>query len=307
MALLTALLAAICFAMSSVLQQRAAARAPAASGLGMGLLLGLSRRPVWLLGFVAGAAGMGLQALALSAGQLAAVQPLLVSEMLFALPASALLNGRRPSAREWLYALVVVAGLATFLVSARPGPGARLADGWVLAAAIGIGILVAAIAVALAYGPMPRHRAALLGLAGGVAFGLMSALLKQVVDQFTIAPQRLLTTWPGYLMVTLGLLGTAVVQRGYQAGRLASSLPPLTMAEPLVAVIVGAVAFGEVFATAPTAVVAQVVGFVLMACGVCRLAALTQGTSARGPDDPDSPMGLRTATRHLSEGPTSCP
>ena len=45
-------------------------------------------------------------------GQLALVQPLLISGVLFALPLSAVLEGRRPSGREWLWALIVVAGLA---------------------------------------------------------------------------------------------------------------------------------------------------------------------------------------------------
>ncbi|GAA1650496.1 DMT family transporter [Georgenia ruanii] len=305
MAVVIALLAAMSFAVSSVLQHRAAARAPAATGLGIGLLLRLFRRPAWLLGFLAGAAGMGLQALALSSGPLTVVQPLLVSELLFALPASALLDGRHPSIPEWLYALVVVAGLATFLVAARPAPGDRLADAWALAAATGIGILVAAIAVALSYGPLAHHRAALLGLAGGVTFGLMSGLLKQVVDQFTIDPRRVLTTWPGYAMVTLGVLGTAVVQRSFQMGRLASALPPLTMAEPVTAVLIGAVAFNEALEPAPPAVAAQVAGFALMAWGVWRLAALTARPRDREATGPSALASPHDAAPRHPEGPCS--
>src|SRR3954447_4512855 len=110
LAVLGALGSALCFATSSVLQQRGAARAPRGTGLHLDLLRHLVTRPIWLAGMTAAAGTLALQAVALSKGQLALVQPLLVTGLLFALPLSMVLEGKRPSGREWTWAAVLVAG-----------------------------------------------------------------------------------------------------------------------------------------------------------------------------------------------------
>lgn len=270
-----ALTAALCFALSTVAQHRAAVSSPDAKGLGVRLLLRLARRPVWVLGLLAGAAGLALHAVALSVGQLAVVQPLLVSGMLFAIPASVLLERRRPSAREWAYAGVVAVGLALFLLAARPSGGSELADQGVLGAMTAAGAAIAGCAALLAQGPGRRHRAALLGLAAGISFGVVSALLKHAVGQVAVAPLAVLTTWPVYALLALGLAGTVLTQTSYQAGALAASQPALNIAEPVVAVAIGATAFSEGLAVTPSALLGQTVGSLLMAWGVLRLTALT--------------------------------
>ncbi|MGI8537944.1 MAG: DMT family transporter, partial [Mycobacteriales bacterium] len=305
LAIIGALLAAVCFALASVLQYHAAARAPFEGGLGLGLLGRLLRRPLWLLGLVAAAGGLALHAYALSAGPLVVVQPLLVSGMLFALPASVLLARCRPRLPEWRYAGVVVTGLALFLLAAHPAEGSTLADQGVLGATTGAGVIVAALCLLLARRPHATHRAALLGTAGGICFGVTAALLKQTVDQAGAAPLRLLTTWPVYALVLIGVVGTAIVQASYQAGSLAASLPPLTITDPLVAVGIGAAAFGETLAHNASALTGQIIGFLLMTFGVLRLAALSRQpppVPAAGPGLGDGavpgasrPIGVRPA------------
>jgi len=270
-----ALTAALCFALSTVSQHRAAVSSPDAKGLGVRLLWQLARRPAWVLGLVAGAAGFALHAVALSVGQLAVVQPLLVSGMLFAIPASVLLERRRPSTREWAYAGVVVVGLSLFLLAARPSGGRDLADVGVLGALTATGAALAGGTALLARGPGRRHRAALLGLAAGISFGVVSALLKHVVGELAVAPLAVLTTWPLYALLVLGVAGTVLSQRSYQVGSLAASQPALNIAEPVVAVAIGAVAFGEGLAVTPAALLGQAAGALFMAWGVLRLTALT--------------------------------
>ncbi|MBC7375399.1 MAG: DMT family transporter [Frankiales bacterium] len=300
-----ALLAAVCFALASVLQHHSAARAPLAVGLGLGLLGRLLHRPLWLLGLAAAGGGLALHAYALSAGPLVVVQPLLVSGMLFALPASVLIARRRPSLSEWSYAGVVVTGLALFLLAAQPTDGSTLADLSILGTASAAGVALAGLCLLLARRPHAAHRAALLGAAGGICFGITGALLKQVVDQAGAAPLGLLTTWPGYALVLIGVVGTAIVQVSYQAGSLASSLPALTIADPLVAVGIGAAAFGETLATDAGALTGQILGFALMTFGVLRLAALTRepppATAANPPERHDQPP--RPATHVAQENP----
>lgn len=274
----TALLAALCFALSTVAQHRAAADAPAATGLGVGLLWRLGHSPLWLLGVLSGAAAAALQALALSFGALVVVQPLLVTGMLFAIPASVVLDRRRVDLRQWGWAVLVVVGVAVFLLSAHPARGRDLADPaplvWaLLASAAGLGI-----AVALGLTVARRHRAALLGFASGIAFGVTGALLKQVVGQLAAAPRQLLSSWPPYALLLGGLAGVVLAQVAYQAGALSASQPALTIAEPLVAVLIGWFAFGEQLATGPAARLGQLLGFALLSGSVLRLALLTATT-----------------------------
>lgn len=147
----SALGSACCFAVSSVLQQRGASRAPSGSGTHLGLVATLMARPMWVAGLLAAVGTLVLQAFALASGPLALIQPLLVSAVLFALPASVLLEKRRPSLRVGLGA---VAGH-------RPGP--PLPDDGRLLQLGGAGCAVAVAAAGLGHGPWRRHRAALLG------------------------------------------------------------------------------------------------------------------------------------------------
>jgi len=96
-----AVLSAVSFALATVSQHRAARTAHPSTGLGLGLLRRLARRPLWLLGLVSGAVGLALHGLALSRGQLTVVQPVLVSGLLFALPLSLLVERTEHPPESW--------------------------------------------------------------------------------------------------------------------------------------------------------------------------------------------------------------
>lgn len=286
-AALIALLAALCLASSTVCQHRAAADSAAATGVGVGLVWRLTRSPLWLMGLLAGAAGLALQALALSRGQLVVVQPVLVTGMLFAIPASVLLERRRPQLREWLYALAVVVGLVVFLLSSRPTRGQPVAAAGLLGLCTGGSVAVLVVAAGLAFGLPRRHRARLLGVAAGVAFGLTSVLLKQVVGQLAESPGRVLSGWPPYVCALVGLAGVVLAQVSYQAGPLSASQPGLTIAEPLVAVLVGRAAFDEVLVTGTPDRVGQLCGAALLSWALVRLTALPADGAPSAPDRTD--------------------
>lgn len=272
-AVLGALGSALCFATSSVLQQRGAARAPRGTGLHLDLLRHLLTRPVWLAGMTAASGTLVLQAVALSAGQLALVQPLLVTGLLFALPLSMLLERQRPRPREWLWAAVLIAGLAAFLLGADPRSGPRLPDGgrlWQL----GLVTLVAAVGVALlGLRRGARHRAALLGGATGLVFGVAAALMKfSVVLIGREGWGWALASWPCYALVAVGATGIVLNQAAFQAGPLCGAMPTVAITEPLTAVVFGVVAFGEHVQVGPLALCGQAIGFALMAAAIVRLA-----------------------------------
>lgn len=265
-----ALASALAAAISTILQHRSARKAP--DGRTHRLLGHLLTRPMWIIGFVVAAIGLALHIVALAHGQLAVVQPLLISGVLFALPVSALLEGRRPSGREWLLAAVLVAGLAMFLIAARPSPGRVELDADVLAwATLAVSAIVALIAfVGLRF---PRgHAPALLGTAAGVGYGLVAALLKQVSAQYHQGFVSLLTDWPLYALIGVGAASLGLTQMSYRAGPLAKSMPALTVTDPAASVLLGVLAFQERLTTNPLAIAMQVIGFVVMAAAAAQLA-----------------------------------
>lgn len=265
-----ALASALAAAISTILQHRSARKAPDGR---TGRLLGhLLTRPMWIIGFVVAAIGLALHVVALAHGQLAVVQPLLISGVLFALPVSALLEGRRPSGREWLLAAVLVAGLATFLIAARPSPGRVALDADVLAWST---LVVSAIVgiIALVGVRWPRgHAPALLGTAAGVGYGLVAALLKQVSAEWSQGVVAIVTDWPIYALIGIGAASLGLTQMSYRAGPLAKSMPALTVTDPAASVALGVLAFQERLTSSPGAIFLQVVGFVVMAGAAAQLA-----------------------------------
>jgi hypothetical protein len=267
-----ALGSALSAAAGGVLQHRAARQAPTGTGLHIRLLTNLATRRAWIIGQAVALPAFALHVLALSAGQLGVVQPLLVCGLLFALPASVMLDHRRPNVVEWFWALTLVAALSTFLIVASPSSGHVPSDTDRLAFITLTGFAVAAATVAYTR-VLPRHRALLLGAAGGLAYGLSAALLKEAITLGSGPdPTRLLTSWAPYLLAAVGVGALVVTQAAYQSGPLAASLPPLTILNPVAAVTVGVLAFHEHLAHSPAAIAGQTACLALMSVAVIQLA-----------------------------------
>jgi drug/metabolite transporter (DMT)-like permease len=290
-----ALGSAFCFALSSVLQQRGAARCP--DDTGARLVLHLLRRPVWLGGLLCAVATVILQFVALASGELALVQPLLLLGLLFALPISVLLEKCKPSPREWGWALVLVAGLTTFLAAARPAEGPPLADdSWMFELGVGAAVLIGGL-ILLGWKPAKRHRAALLGLATGIGYGVSAALMKYCYGLASDHPSRLLTSWPGYAFLVIGGATIMLNQLAYRSGPLAGALPPLAIADPLVATVFGVAAFSETLHTGIGAIILETLGVVVVVIAIARLASYAAGRGALEPHSAEehATAGVREA------------
>ncbi|MBO8200349.1 DMT family transporter [Streptomyces smyrnaeus] len=239
------LAAAACFAVAGVLQQRAAARRPDDEALSFRLLLRLLRQPMWLAGIALAFLAYGFQALALARGPLSLVQPLIVSELLFAIPLAAYIRRTHLAGRDWLGTAAVTFGLASALSAARPGGDSPTASpqGWLLALGSVGGLTVGALLCSRALtGPA---RASCMALAGGLVMGLQSVLLAATVDQLGEDPLALLTAWQTYLLVAASISGLLLIQSAFQSGPLAATMPVIDSTEPAVAIVVGTVLFGE--------------------------------------------------------------
>jgi drug/metabolite transporter (DMT)-like permease len=265
-----ALASALAAAASSIMQHHSAQQAPAAKP--HRFLGHLLTRPVWIGGLIAAFIGLALHVVALDQGQLAVVQPLLISGVLFALPVSALLEGRRPSGREWLLAAVLVGGLAMFLLAAKPTQGRVKLDADVLAWSTLLVLGIIGILALLAFRWFKAHRPALLGTAAGVGYGLVAALIKQADALWHTGLVHLLTDWPVYALIAVGGAALSLTQLAYRAGPLAKSMPPLTVTDPAASVALGVLAFQEKLDSNPGALALQVIGFVVMSLAAAQLA-----------------------------------
>lgn len=271
-AALAALAAAACFAVATALQHRGAAVHPTSSGLGLRLLWTLLRSPAWLAGLLLASAGLALHAYALAHGRLLVVQPLLVTGLLFTLLVAAALERRRPRRPDVVWGGCIAVGLVVFLASAQPAPGSVLAPSGALAAAVLTAVALAGSCVVTGRF-LPRHAAVLLATGAGCCFGVTAALLKQLTGLTATSWLAVLAHWPLYALIAVGLVGISLAQSAYQAGPLASSVPALSVVEPLVAGVIGALSFGESPSSLPLHVVGQTVGVALMCLGVLRSSA----------------------------------
>jgi len=261
-----AALGAVCgFAIAAVLQQLAARTVPREDSMQIKLLLLLLRRPLWLLGVAAMLAGYGLQALALSLGPVALVQPIVVTELAFAIPLAMWLDRKRPGLREWLGLAGVVFGVSTFLLGAEPAPGSADPTFTVwLYVLVPTGSLVAVAIFAAARSSGPK-RSVLLGAAAGLCFGVIAVLTKTTTFLLGQGLNVALRQWEPYLLVGVGILALVCSQSAYQSGPIAYSMPMHDLLEPSVAAIIGITALNERIPLDPRSLAIIGIG-ALMAC-----------------------------------------
>ncbi|MCW2867333.1 MAG: hypothetical protein JWR20_1521 [Marmoricola sp.] len=297
-ALLAALVAAAGYALSGSLQHRACPEDGATTHRPHRLLAKLAGRPWWLLGQVIAFASFGLHAFALHLGSLAVVQPVVVSGVVLAVPVRASLARRWPSARELGTVALTVSGLALLLVVADPTVGhPPLGQRAAITVTVG-GVVVAVVAAGCAGRCRRDGRTALLfGIASGVLFGLVAGLLKLTVTLLasTSQPLDLLGSWTTWAVVGLGVAGVVTTQRGYTAAGMSASMPVLNVTDVLVALLFGAVVFGQVPAHDPLSLLGGLLAAGLIILGLRRLAL----------DDGSAPEHPRVAkTRVAGSGPS---
>jgi drug/metabolite transporter (DMT)-like permease len=268
---LLSLASAASYGLAAVLQHRAAAREPRQQTMEAGLLMRLARRPVWLIGNALDGVGYAFQFLALRRGSLLLVEPLLVLSLVFALPVAAWLEHRRISAAELAPTGVIAAGLALFLGIARPGIGHPHASifAWGILTAV---IAAACVALILgAHGGSRRRAAVMLAFGSGMTFGYVAALTERTGHILDGGIAHTLATWEPYALIVGGALALLLTQSAFNAGELRLSLPTLTVAQPLVAVLIGLAMFGEPINHHGLAPVAEVIGVALVTFGVFAL------------------------------------
>ncbi|MCX5139222.1 MULTISPECIES: DMT family transporter [unclassified Streptomyces] len=284
--LVLAVSAACCLGFGFVLQQAAASHAPRSDYLSPRLLLDLMRVRSWLAGIGLMVCGMVLGALALGKGEVSVVEPLLATNLLFAMALSRHRTGQRLGRQGWAGLWLLAGGVAAFLVAGEPKGGQAVSSPlrhWlVIGVVVGLALLLTAFAKRSRSGLSP----ALLAVAAGLLYGLQDALTRVSGERFSDGGWAgLVTGWQPYAVLVLGVTGLILVQSAFETGPLRMSLPALTAAQPLAGIACGIGFLGDQVRTDTGALAWQAAG----------LAAIVGGIVLLGlhPAMPEGPVGGR--------------
>ncbi|WNI25655.1 DMT family transporter [Streptomyces sp. ITFR-16] len=270
--LVLAVAAACCLGFGFVLQQAAASHAPKSDYLSPRLLLDLMKVRSWLAGIGLMVCGMILGALALGKGEVSLVEPLLATNLLFAMALSRHRTGQRLGRQGWAGLWLLAGGVSAFLVAGEPQGGRAVSSPlrhWlVIGVVAGLALLLTAFAKHSRSGVAP----ALLGVAAGLLYGLQDALTRVSGQRLSDGGwATLVTSWQPYAVIVLGVTGLILVQSAFEAGPLRMSLPALTAAQPLAGIACGIGFMGDQVRTDTGALAWQAAGLAAIVGGIVLL------------------------------------
>jgi drug/metabolite transporter (DMT)-like permease len=287
-AIIFALLGALLFGTSAALQQHAARQtdyAPAHPGEAgapkhgvvvvslVRLIRRLFHNPLWVVGWCCNLLGFGAQAAALHFGSVALVQPVLVTQLLFALPLSLRLRHMRPDWRDLVSAGVICGGLALFLSVRGVAPRADEANrGWAILAGLVTAVAVVAL-IGLATGRKPAHHSFLIAIAAGLCFAYSALALSLTVgDLVNRGIAATATDWPGYALAIATITGLLLEQGAFAAGSLPPAVAAMNITNPVASYLIGIFAFNVTLPDSATQLTALLIAAVLISAGAIGLA-----------------------------------
>jgi hypothetical protein len=255
--------AAVAYALSNVLQHHEAEQLDDEDALGLGMLAKLARRPRWVVGTAADVGGYVFEALALGAGALVLVEPMLATALVFSLLFASVLHGRKVTRTGWAAAVLLAVSVSMFLVQVSPSGGRSVApvrDWAVTGPAIGAFVLACVLGARTQRGP---RRAVLLASGAGVAFGLSAVLTKAFVHYLGEGPAAWVVHWEPFALAVSSIGGLVLAQSAFQTGALAAAVGAEQVMQPLAGVLLGVVLLDE--QVSPTDVRSRVVAGLALA------------------------------------------
>lgn len=267
------LAAAVLLGLGFVLQQRIARQAPPDDSLSWRLFADLIGKPLWLAGIAAMVSGQVLGALALGGGdgQVSLVEPLLTTNLLFALGLARWLSDQKVTWRESSGAILLIAGVAAFVFAAQPSIGLERGESWRAGVFMGVIAVLVGVTVSLGGRAGSTARAGLLATGAGLLFGMQDGFTRAAMLVLDSGLVPLLESWLPYAVVAVAVTGLLLAQSAFEAAPLRASLPAITAAEPLVGIAYGISVFGERVRTAPVWLAMEAVGLIAMIAGVIML------------------------------------
>ena len=286
-----ALTACFFFSFSASIQQRASAGVPIRSGGLSGLrrlMLHLVRSPLWMLGIGINIVGFLTQAVALERGSVALVQPLMPTQLMFAVGFAAWAARAWPTAVDWICSACICGGVALVVGtesgrSFNPEAGLDRVPSVAAAAAVAIAALLV-----IAHGRTPRTAAVTTAMAAGVCFAMTAVFLKLVADEVGHHGPLHLLTPALFGLLTSTTLATILTQAAFAAGPLPWAVSAMTIVNPVVSYAAGLLAFHA----APPGVLTTIIAAVLLIVGVVGLVTSSSAhdwSPLHRPEEPETP------------------
>lgn len=274
---LLGLVVAFLFALSAYFQQRAARktrrRGNGVAAAAVALMSTLVRDPMWLQGWAFNLAGFGVQALALHIGSVVTVQPMLATQLLFALPMASFEQRTRPRFTDWVGALALCAGLVVLVVVVQARPLAGEPDRVrILLAALAV---VAAIVVLIPMASRIGSGALVLvaGACAGCCFAMTAVFLKLTTDDLVNhGVGYTARDWVGYALACSTLVGLVLGQGAFANGPLPWAVATRETANPVASYAIGVLAFPVALPTDAGSMVGLGLAGALVAAGAVALA-----------------------------------
>lgn len=275
-------LAAFGFAWSAFLQQRASTHLAGHPGTALArsgmlgatrLLRRLLRSPAWFLGWLVNLVAFFVQAAALHLGSVAAVQPLMTTQVLFTIMLSSGAARQRPRLLDWVSGIAICGGIVLLMLVDGAAPMHGAADrGRVLLITFAALALVALLVGSSRLRPTPALAAVLLACAAGVCFAMTATFIKLTTDDLiqrgVAATAR---DWVGYALAGSTGIGLALGQLSHAAGPLPWSMAAMNITNPVVSYVCGMTAFNADLPTSPGALAGITGAAALLALGVVGL------------------------------------
>ena len=122
----------------------------------------------------------------------------------------------------------------------------------------------------------------------GILFGLSAALTKPTVEYLHDGVDELLTHWEGYVLAIAGVLGFVLQQVSLGTGKLAPSVATVSVANPVVGILIGTLLLEERWSRPGWHILLGVVGLALALVGAVIISIATEAGRERSAAVPQS-------------------
>ena len=247
-AIILALLAAVGLALGAQFQNDSVHQRINGTGLnrlGVKQVLGLLRKPRWLVG--TGFLGLGviLQLAALTLAPLIVVQPIGAVALIITSLLNARIYGVRLGPRTFLAIALTLAGISSFVVAAAGVAAEVEMSDEKLLQVLGVLALMLVLFGFLMATQSGTAKALNYVFGAGVLYGFVATLAKVIIQRLIQGDFDTLTLSAAIALALAAILGGWFVQNAYATGPPDLVIAGLTVIDPMVAVGIGIVILGE--------------------------------------------------------------
>jgi drug/metabolite transporter (DMT)-like permease len=169
--------------------------------------------------------------------------------------------------REVAGAAVIIVGLGLFTYFGDPAGGNENAPNSQWAIAIGLLSVLSVLMLVFGSGGGLSVKAGVYGTVAGILFGLSSALTKPTLDYLHESVGTMLSHWQCYALAVAGVFGFVLQQVSLGTGRLAPSVATVSVANPVVGILIGILLLDERLSRPGWHILIAVVGLCLALVG----------------------------------------